>query len=175
LKRSLCWFVAVASFGCLFVAASPAEAQDLAAKTRRVRELAQAQGHSRVLVPEPGSRSSVIAVDVGTGLFFFLERGSIRGPAVQRFYDALEAGDMAAASLIFTGNAMMTMRATDYGWNGLGTPWIADSGTEIDDILFKAMGGTFRRADSITDEDLTNYEGMLDAVLAALESSSSPT
>ena len=78
---------------------------------------------------------------------------------------------MEAASLIFSGNAIMTVRATDYGWNGLGVPWVTDSGSEVDDILFKDMGGTFRRADEISEEDLAGYEGMLDAVLVALESS----
>lgn len=155
----------------MFVAAPQAAAQDLGAKAQRVRELVQAQGHSRYLVPAPGSRSTVISVDVSTGLFFFLERGSIRGPAVQSFYEALDAGDMEAAERVFTANAILTVRATDYGWNGLGVPWITDSGAEISDILFKDMGGTFRRADEITDDDLTYYEGMLDAMLAALESS----
>ncbi len=138
-------------------------------KAQRVRELVQAQGQSRYLVPAPGSRSTIISVDISTGLFFFLERGSIRGAAVQTFYDALETGDMDAASQAFTANAIMTVRATDYGWNGLGVPWIADSGAEIPDILFKDMGGTFQSADQITDEDLANYEVMLDAVLAVLE------
>jgi len=157
--------------GSLFVAAPPTEAQDLGAKAQRIRELVQAKGHSRYLTPAPGSRSTVISVDVSTGLFFFLERGSIRGPAVQSFYDAIEADDMEAAAQLFTANSILTVRATDYGWNGLGVPWIADSGAEINDILFKDMGGTFRRADQIDDEDLTKYEEMLDAMLAALESS----
>jgi len=171
LKSSLRWFVAALMVGSSFVAAPRTEAQELGAKAERVRELVQARGHARYLVPAPGSRSTVISVDVTTSLFFFLERGSIRGPAVQSFYEAIEAGDMEAASQVFTANAIMTVRATDYGWNGLGVPWIADSGAEINDILFKDMGGTFRRADQISDEDLTNYEAMLDAVLAALESS----
>jgi len=171
LKKSLRWSVTAVLVGSFFVAAPQAQAQDLGAKAQRVRELAQAKGYTQYLLPAPGSRSTVISVDVSTGLFFFLERGSIRGPAVQSFYDALEAGDMEAASQVFTANAIMTLRATDYGWNGLGVPWIADSGAEINDILFKDMGGTFRRADEIDDEDLSNYEGMLDAVLAALESS----
>jgi len=175
LKRSLRGLVVAVVVGSLFVAAPQTEAQDLGAKAQRVRELVQAQGHSRYLIPAPGSRSTVVSVDVSTGLFFFLERGSMRGAAVQSFYDAIEAGDMEAASQIFTANAIMTVRATDYGWNGLGVPWIADSGAEIDDILFKDVGGTFRRAEQITDEDLANYEVMLDAVLAALESNSSPT
>lgn len=155
----------------MFVAVPGAEAQDLGTKAQRIRELVQARGHSHYLMPAPGSRSTVISVDVSTGLFFFLERGSIRGPAVQSFYEALEAGDLEAADRVFTANAILTVRATDYGWNGLGVPWIADSGAEINDLLFKDMGGTFRRADEITDDDLTYYEGMLDALLAALESS----
>ena len=150
--------------------APQAEAQSLGAKAQRVRELVQARGDAHYLVPAPGSRSTVISDDVSTGLFFFLERGSIRGPAVQSFYEAIEAGDMEAAERVFTANANLTVRATDYGWNGLGVPWIATNGAEIDDILFKDIGGTFRRVVEITDEDLISYEGMLDAVLAALES-----
>lgn len=150
--------------------APQAEAQSLGAKAQRVRELVQARGDAHYLIPAPGSRSTVISVDVSTGLFFFLERGSIRGPAVQSFYEAIEAGDMEAAERVFTANANLTVRATDYGWNGLGVPWIATNGAEIDDILFKDIGGTFRRVVEITDEDLISYEGMLDAVLAALES-----
>lgn len=150
--------------------APQAEAQSLGAKAQRVRELVQARGDVHYLIPAPGSRSTVISVDVSTGLFFFLERGSIRGPAVQSFYDAIEAGDMETAQRVFTANAHLSVRATDYGWNGLGVPWIATNGAEIDDILFKDVGGTFRRAVEITDEDLISYEGMLDAVLAALES-----
>ena len=147
----------------------PAQAQDLAAKTERVRELVQAQGHSKFLTPAPGSRSTIISVDVSTALFFFLERGSMRGDAVQAFYDAVEAGDMEAASQAFTGSAIMTMRATDYGWNGLGVPFTTNTGAEIGDILFKAEGGAFVRAETISEEDLSNYEELLDAVLAALE------
>ena len=176
MKRPLRCFVVALFVGSVCVAAPQAEAQDLAAKAQRVRQLVQAQGHTRYLVPAPGSRSTVISVDVSTELFFFLERGSIRGSRrMQSFYDAIEAGDMEAASQAFTANAIMTLRATDYGWNGLGVPWVVESGAEINDLLFKDMGGTFRRADEITAEDLTKYEGMLDAVLEALESESSPT
>jgi hypothetical protein len=163
--------VVVVVAGGLLAAAQTAEAQDLAAKTLRVRELVQAQGHDKYLVPSPGSRSTVISVDVSTELFFFLGRGSIRGPAVQTFYDAVEANDMEAASQAFTANAIMTMRATDYGWNGLGVPMVTESGREIGDILFKDQGGTFVRAEVISDEDLAAYEEMLDAVLASLEGS----
>lgn len=173
MKRSLRGFVAAALVGVLVAAVPEEPAQDLGAKAQHVRELVQALGHSHYLVPAPGSRSIVISVDVSTNLFFFLERGSIRGAAAQSFHDAIAADDMAAAEQLFTAHAILTMRATDYGWNGLGVPWVTDSGAEIDDILFKDMGGTFRRADEITDEDLTNYEGMLDAVLAALEAGES--
>lgn len=171
MKHSLRWFVAAVFVGGCFVVAPQAEAQSLGAKAQRVRELVQARGDANYLIPAPGSRSTVISVDVSTGLFFFLEHGSIRGPAVQSFYEAIEAGDMEAAERVFTANAILTVRATDYGWNGLGVPWIATNGAEINDILYnKDMGGMFRRADEITDEDLISYEGMLDAVLAALES-----
>lgn len=170
LRRRLGGSVAAVFVVNLLVAVPPVQAQDLGAKAQRVRDLTQAKGHERYLVPAPGSRSTVISVDVSTGLFFFLERGSMRGDVVQDFYDAIEAGDVAAASKLFTANANMSVRATDYGWNGLGVPWIADGGTVVNDMLFKDIGGTFRRADEITAEDLARYEEMLDAVLAALES-----
>ncbi len=171
LNRPLRLVVAVTLAASFFTAVPSAEAQDLATKTERVRELAQAQGHGKFLIPAPGSRSTVISVDVSTALFFFLGRGSIRGAAVQTFYDALEGGDMEAASLVFTANALMTFRATDYGWNGLGTPFVTESGAEINDILFKDQGGSFVRVEAISPEDLTNYETMLDAVVVALEGS----
>ncbi|NKB89275.1 MAG: hypothetical protein GKS06_13740 [Acidobacteria bacterium] len=170
MNRSLRLVVGAVLFASLLVAALPVQAQDLAAKTERIRELVQARGDAKFLTPAPGSRSTVISVDVSTALFFFLERGSMRGDAIQAFYDALEAGDMEAASLAFTGGAIMTQRATDYGWNGLGVPFTTDSGREIPDILFKAQGGAFIRAETISEEDLANYETLLDAVLAALES-----
>jgi hypothetical protein len=157
--------------GTLLVTAQEAQAQDLAAKTERVRELVQATGQTRFVTPAPGSRSTVLAVDTSTALFFFLERGAVRGTVINEFHEALDAGDMESAYQIFNGNSIITVRATDYGWNGLGVPFIAASGNEIADVLFKDMGGTFRRAESISDEDLAMYEELLDAVLAALEAS----
>lgn len=148
---------------------SPAYGQDLQARTERVRELVQARGYSRFVTNVPNSRSTMLAVDVSTSLFFFLERGSVRGDAVGEIYAAIEADDMETAYELFDANAIMTIRATDYGWNGLGVPFVAASGNEINDILFKDMGGTFRRAESIEAADLASYEENLDAVLAALE------
>lgn len=151
--------------------APSAAAQDLETRTQRVKELVEATGSTVFVTPAPGSRSTILAVDVSTSLFFFLERGSLRGDSTQAFYDAYEAGDMATAYEVFSANALMTVRATDYGWNGFGVPMTAASGNEVADILFKNMEGTFRRAAEITAEDLASYEEMLDAVLAALEGS----
>jgi hypothetical protein len=171
LKFARGFFGAVVLTGLLFATAPEAQAQDLAAKTARVRELVGETGQTRFVTPAPGSRSTVLAVDTSTALFFFLERGSVRGTVINEFYAALDAGDMEGAYQIFNGNSIITVRATDYGWNGLGVPFVAASGNEIADVLFKDMGGTFRRAESISAEDLAMYEELLDAVIAALEGS----
>ncbi len=151
------------------VAASGQE--DQAALAERVRELVQGSGGAVFVTPAPGSRSTIIVVDTSVSLFLFLSRGSIRGNAIDEFYQALNSGDMTAAQRSFNTHAIMTLRATDYGWNGLGEAYMTSSGTEVNDILFKDVGGVFARAEEITSEDVATYGELLRAIIAALESS----
>lgn len=135
----------------------------------RLQELIADRDEGHFVTPIPGSRSGVIAIDPTSSLYFYLERGSIRGSAINDFYAAYDSGDMETAYTAFLGSAIMTMRATDYGWNGLGNPMTTEAGTEIDDVLFKDVGGAFSRAQEITDEDVETYVALLETVVAALE------
>lgn len=142
-----------------------------AALAARVRELVGATGSEVFVTPAPGSRSTIIVVDTSVSLFLFLSRGSIRGNAIDEFYAALNSGDMSAAQQSFNTHAIMTLRVTDYGWNGLGNPFTTNSGAEISDIVFKDIGGTFARAPEVSQEDIDAFGGLLQAVIDALESS----
>ncbi len=171
--RRVLALLAVASLMATLASAPAAEAQvDQAALIAQIRDAIEARGGGHFVTPVPGSRSGIIAVDTSSSLFFFLERGSIRGSAIDEFYSAYDVGDMDGAYSAFLGNAIMMIRATDYGWNGVGVPMTTASGSEIDDILFKDVGGTFGRAAEITDEDVAEIVGMLETVLAALEAQS---
>ncbi len=145
--------------------------EDQAALAERIRELVQGTGGEVFVTPAPGSRSTILVVDTSVSLFLFLSRGSIRGNAIDDFYQALNSGDMTAAQRAFNTHAIMTLRATDYGWNGLGEAYMTSSGTEVSDILFKDVGGIFARAEEISSEDIDAYGELLRAVIAALESS----
>ena len=145
--------------------------EDQSVLTERIRELVEATGGAIFVTPAPGSRSTIIVVDTGVPLYLFLSRGSIRGNAIDEFYQALNSGDMIAAQRAFNTNAIMTMRATDYGWNGLGNPYVTASGTEVNDTLYKDVGGVFARAEEVSQEDIDAYRGLLQAVIDALESS----
>jgi hypothetical protein len=145
---------------------------DQPAMLERVKELVEATGSTRFVAPMPGSRSAVVAIDTSRALYFYLERGAIRGNAINDFYAAYDAGDMDAAYNVFLGNAIMILRATDYGWNGFGTPMATGSGRDerqIPDVLFKDMGGVFSRAPEISDEDIATYVELLQTVIQLLE------
>lgn len=152
------------------VAAAGAQA-DQEALLVRLRELMEATGQTRLVMPAPGSRSVVLAVDASTPLYFFLERGSIRGSAIDDFYDAYDAGNVDAAFDAFRASALPTIRVTDYGWNGLGVPLVTDSGSEVGDILYRSVEGTFARAPRITREDIDAYVSYIELVIQALEGS----
>lgn len=143
--------------------------EDQQAMIVRIRDAIEARGGGHFVTPVPGSRSNIIAVDSTSSLYFFLERGSIRGSAMESFYAAYDTGDMEKAYSAFLGGAIMMQRVTDYGWNGLGVPMATQTGNEINDVMFKDVGGTFARAPEITQEDLDNYVALLQAVLDALE------
>lgn len=137
----------------------------------QIRDAVEARGGGHFVTPMPNSRSGIIAVDTSSSLYFFLERGSIRGSAIDDFYAAYEGGDMDGAYSAFLGSAIMIVRATDYGWNGIGVPMTTSAGAEISDILFKDVGGQFSRAAEITPDDIDAYVEMLETVLAALQQS----
>lgn len=155
------------------VAPAPATAQsDQMAMLERVKELVAATGSTRFVSPLPGSRSAVVAVDTSRALYFYLERGAIRGNAINDFYAAYEAGDADGAYQAFLSSAIMMLRATDYGWNGFGTPMTTGSGRDerqIPDVLFKDVGGAFSRAEEITEEDVAGYVELLQTVIQLLE------
>ncbi len=165
--------VAVAVFvvvGLSLLATANAQ-EDQAALAERVRELVGATGGEIFVTPAPGSRSTIIVVDTSVSLFLFLSRGSIRGNAIDEFYQALNSGDMTAAQQSFNTHAIMTLRATDYGWNGLGNAYVTDSGAEVADMVYKDIDGVFTRAEGVAQEDIDAYRGLLQAVIDALESS----
>ncbi len=145
--------------------------EDQVALVERVRELVGATGEAVFVMPAPGSRSTIIVVDTSVSLFLFLSRGSIRGSAIDEFYQALNSGDMAAAERAFNTHAIMTLRVTDYGWNGLGNAFVTNSGAEVNDMVFKDVGGVFTRAEEVSQEDIDAFGDLLRAVINALESS----
>lgn len=148
------------------------EAVDQLALTTRIKELVAASGDTRFVAPLPGSRSAVVSVDTSKDLYFYLERGSLRGDSIDTFYAALDSGDTEAAYEAFLAHSIILLRATDYGWNGLGTPMQVGRGRdarEIPDVLFKDTGGTFVRTEQITAEDQEAYVGLLMVVVEILE------
>lgn len=159
-----------AVFLMLMPAAVPAAPQggDQEAMLTVLRERAAAAGVTRFVTPAPGSRSVIVAVDLSLPLYLFLERGSIRGSAIDDFYRAYDSGDMEGAYEAFRSSAIPTVRVTDYGWNGLGVPFVTNQGSEISDILYRMVGGSFGRAPEITDEDVANYGEYVQIVSDAL-------
>jgi len=154
--------------------AAPASSvqDDQLAMLDRIKDLLAARGETRFVAPMPGSRSTVVAIDISRALYVYLERGAIRGSAIDDFYAAYEAGDTNAAYDTFLSSAIMVLRATDYGWNGFGTPMTTGSGRDerqIPDVLFKDNGGVFSRAPEITDEDIAGYVELLQTVIQLVE------
>jgi hypothetical protein len=142
------------------------------AMLEEIKGLLAATGETRFVAPLPGSRSAVVAVDVSRDLYFYLERGSIRGSAIDGFYEAYESGDTAAAYDAFISSAIMMLRATDYGWNGLGNPMTTGKGRDerqIPDVLFKDIGGAFSRTPEISAEDIAGYEELMQTVIQLLQ------
>lgn len=158
------------------VLATPLMAQDAAgeqvALINRIKELLAESGRTRFVSPLPGSRSAVVSVDTSRDLYFYLERGSIRGSSIDGFYAAMESGDAQAAYDAFVGSAIMILRVTDYGWNGLGVPIQSGSGRDVrdvPDVLFKDVGGAFARVAEVTAEDVAAYVELLQTVIQMLE------
>ena len=164
--------VALGSFvlaGLAITAASAAQDAEVDALLGRIRDAMASSGSTRFVMPLPGSRSIVLAIDTTTPLYFFLERGSIRGSSIDEFYTHLEGGDTEAAYKVFMRNALMTVRAIDYGWNGLGQPMLTDSGAEISDLYYRDAGGVFRRIVDISSADIANYKELLQTIATGLD------
>jgi hypothetical protein len=131
----------------------------------RVKELFAAREGSRVVTPMPGSRASVLAADGSSDFFLYVERGSIRGQdTIDTFYERLEAGDMDGAYEVFLQSQIVTLRVSDYGWNGLGVPFTTPAGSEIQDVYYRVVDGVFQHAE-INEESQAEYLELLRTVL----------
>ncbi|MFQ5743352.1 MAG: hypothetical protein ACE5HV_07160 [Acidobacteriota bacterium] len=158
------------ALGCILLLAvfsppAPATAaQDAQVLLARVKELFAAMPSKRIVVPAPGSRSVVLAADGAADFFLYLEKGSIRGKAIDTFYQQYESGDLEGAYDTFVKNNIVTLRVSDFGWNGLGVPMIVKSGREVRDRHFRGVNGIFQQAE-VTPEDARNYLELLRTVL----------
>ena len=131
----------------------------------RVKELFAAREGKRIVTPLPGSRASVLAADGSSDFFLYVERGSIRGQdTIDTFYERLEAGDMDGAYEVFLQSQIVTLRVSDYGWNGLGVPFTVPAGGEIEDVYYRVVDGVFQHAE-INEEHQEEYLELLRTVL----------
>ena len=131
----------------------------------RIKELFAARESKRVVTPLPGSRASVLAADGSSDFFLYVERGSIRGnDTIDTFYERLEAGDMDGAYEVFLQSQIVTLRVSDYGWNGLGVPWTTPAGGQVEDVYYRVVDGIFQHAE-INDESQAEYLELLRTVL----------
>jgi hypothetical protein len=131
----------------------------------RVKELFAAREGKRIVTPLPGSRASVLAADGSSDFFLYVERGSIRGQdTIDTFYERLEAGDMDGAYEVFLQSQIVTLRVSDYGWNGLGVPFTVPAGNEIADVYYRVVDGVFQHAE-INEESQEEYLELLRTVL----------
>ena len=155
-------------------AGEPAGPQDAEATVARLHELLNAAESKRAVVPFPNSRSRILTVDGNSDFFLYLERGNLRGTdIIDTFYQQLEAGEVNAAYDTFVRNSLVSMRISDFGWNGLGVPMITETGTEIEDRYFKNVEGVFGAAE-VTPDDAADYlEFIRDILIPALEGSAS--
>ncbi len=170
--------VAIAAIVCMSAgqatAAAPAGPQDAEATLARLRELLSATESKRAAVPFPNSRSRILTVDGNADFFLYLERDNLRGTeAIDTFYRQLEAGDVNGAYETFARHSLVTMRASDFGWNGLGVPMIMETGAEIQDQFFKNVAGVFRAAEVTAEDAATYLEFIRDILIPALEGSES--
>ena len=141
----------------------------------RLKELLAATETKVIVVPFPDSRSRILKADGTSDFFLFLERGNLRGmEPMSQFYAALESGDMELAVELFSQNSLTSLRASDYGWNGLGVPMERTDGSgQIQDRLYKTMEGVpFGQVD-ITPEDTQTFLEYIETILIpALEAGS---
>jgi len=149
--------------------------QDQEAIVKRLQELLAATESKMIIVPFPNSRSRILKADGNADYFLYLERGNLRGnDQMNEFHALLEAGDMAGANDIFTRHSLVSLRISDFGWNGLGVPMLRDdgSGESIEDRLYKNNEGMFGPAQP-TQEDIDTYIEYIETILIpALEGGS---
>ena len=148
--------------------------QDAEAIVARLQELLAATDTKIFIVPFPDSRSRILKADGRSDFFLYIERGNLRGTdEMAAFYAALESGDITAADEVFTRHSVVSLRASDYGWNGLGVPMDRMDGSgQIQDRLYKNNAGLFGPAD-ITSEDSDTYLEYIHTILIpALEGGS---
>jgi hypothetical protein len=145
---------------------APANGQkDAAAVVARFRELLAQQDSKLLIVPFPNSRSRILKADGSSDFFLYIERGGLRGTeAMDSFYAALDAGDIAAADQLFMSHSLVSLRVSDFGWNGLGVPMVTDGGGEIADRLYKNVEGVFGPAD-VSAEDAAIYIEYIETIL----------
>lgn len=141
--------------------------QDAEALVGRLRELLAAAETKVIIVPFPNSRSRILKADGSSDFFLYVERGNLRGnEQMNDFHTKLEAGDMAGANDVFTRHSMVSLRISDYGWNGLGVPLQREdgSGEFIQDRLYKTTEGVFGPAEP-SDEDIATYLEYIETIL----------
>jgi hypothetical protein len=151
------------------------EKQDAEALIGRLRDLLQATETKMIIVPFPNSRSRILKADGNAEYFLYLERGNLRGTeTMEDFYAKLGAGDLVGANDVFTRHSSVSLRISDYGWNGLGVPMMRQDGSGglIADRLYKNNDGVFGSADP-TPEDVATYLEYIETILIpALEAGS---
>jgi hypothetical protein len=141
--------------------------QDAEALLGRLRELLQATETKVLLVPFPNSRSRILKADGSSEFFLYLERGNLRGSdTIDEFYAALDAHDMSAANDVFTRHSLVSLRISDYGWNGLGVPMERSdgSGESIKDRYYENSEGLFGPAEP-SEEDVATYLEYIETIL----------
>ena len=155
-------------------AGEPTGPQDAEAIVSRLRELLNATESKRAVVAFPNSRSRILTADGNSDFFLYIERGNLRGTeTIDAFYQQLDAGDVDGAYETFARNSLVSMRISDFGWNGLGVPMSIESGSEIQDRFFKNTEGVFGAAE-VTPEDAATYlEFIRDILIPGLEGSDS--
>ena len=132
----------------------------------RFKELLSATESKRVVAPFPNSRSRILTADGSSDFFLYLERGNLRGQeTIDAFYEKLNSGDINGAYETFIQNSLVVMRASDYGWNGLGIPMTTESGSEINDVYFKVVEGMFKKVENITAADSAEYIELIRTIL----------
>lgn len=164
--------VLVASLSAGTPALANGEQQDAEALIGRLRELLQATETKIIIVPFPNSRSRILKADGNSEFFLYLERGNLLGSeTIDDFYAKLAAGDMQGANDVFTRHSLVSLRISDYGWNGLGVPMMRQDGSEqfIADRLYKNNDGVFGAAEPTPEDAATYLEYIQTILIPALE------